>query len=58
MSDYSFVYDPPTPEYLEFLRKKKELEDFRWAIQYEDMIILKEYIKKHKSKFTNRWSNI
>ena len=53
MSEYDFVYDPLTPEEIEFRKKNKELDDFTWAIKYEDMLIFKKYVKKYPEKFSN-----
>lgn len=52
MSEYDFVYDPLTPEEIEFRKKKKKLEEFAWAIKYEDMLEFKKYVKKYPKKFS------
>jgi hypothetical protein len=57
MSEYDFVYEPDTEEDIIHRKKAQELEDFTLAIEYEDMLVIKQYIKKYPSKFSRYLKN-
>jgi hypothetical protein len=57
MNEYDFVYEPDTEEDIIRKKKYKELEDFIWTIEYEDMLIFKNYVKKYPKKFSKYIKN-
>jgi hypothetical protein len=54
MSEYDFVFEPRTLEQQDAINKQQEIESFTDGIRYEDMIILRKYVLKHKSLFS-KW---
>jgi hypothetical protein len=54
MSEYDFVYEPDMPEDLIRKKKSQELASFMWTVEYEDMLLIKKYIKKYPEKFSER----
>ena len=52
MSEYDFVYEKDTPEDIEYKIKSKQLDDFKWAITYNDMKWLIGHIESHPNVFS------
>ncbi len=52
MSEYDFVFEPDTPERIVSRAQDEEVDNFTSHMKYEDMLILRKYVLKHKKLFS------